>query len=117
VPTSVLVVDDHPDFRESVGALLVEEGFEVVGGAPDGRSAVEAVARLRPDVVLLDVQLPDESGFEVAERLAAGPRPPLVVLISSRGAAAYGPRVDAALARGFLAKHELSGAAVAALVR
>src|ERR1051326_5259418 len=82
------------------------------GGAP----AVEAVMRLRPAVVLLDVQLPDTDGFAVAGRLAQLAGPPRVVLISSRDAAAYGARIDAAPARGFLAKRELSGAALAALV-
>ena len=115
--TTVLIVDDHDGFRESARALLEAEGFAVVGDAADGAAAAMEVARLRPDVVLLDVQLPDVNGFVVAERLAAGPDPPRVVLISSRDAAAYGPRVDAAPVCGFLAKRELSGAALAALVR
>ena len=89
----------------------------MVGDAADGAAAVAAVARLRPDVVLLDVQLPDVDGFAVAGQLAVGPGPPRVVLISSREAAAYGPRVDAAPVCGFLAKRELSGAALAAMVR
>ena len=115
--TTVLIVDDHDGFRESARALLEAEGFAVVGDAADGAAAAMEVARLRPDVVLLDVQLPDVDGFVVAERLAAGPGPPRVVLISSRDAAAYGRRVDAAPVCGFLAKRELSGAALAALVR
>ena len=113
---TVLIVDDHDSFRESARALLEAEGFAVVGDAADGAAVAMEVARLRPDVVLLDVQLPDVNGFVVAERLAAGPDPPRVVLISSRDAAAYGPRVDAAPVCGFLAKRELSGAAVAVLV-
>jgi DNA-binding NarL/FixJ family response regulator len=71
---------------------------------------------LRPEVVLLDIQLPDLSGFCVAERLAASPDPPAVVLISSRDAATYGSRLASAQARGFIAKRELSGTALAALV-
>ena len=113
---TVLIVDDHDGFRESARALLEAEGFAVAGDAADGAAAVAAVARLRPDVVLLDVQLPDADGFAVAERLAEGPDPPRVVLISSREAAAYGPRIGAAPVCGFLAKRELSGAALAALV-
>src|SRR5215469_13842450 len=74
------------------------------------------VARLRPDVVLLDVQLPGIDGFVVAEQLAAVPDPPRVVLISSRDAASYGPRLDGAPVCGFLAKRALSGASLAALV-
>ena len=117
VRPTVLIVDDHDGFRESARALLEAEGFTVVGDAADGAAAVAAVARLRPDVVLLDIQLPDADGFAVAGQLAVGPDPPRVVLISSREAAAYGPRVSAAPVCGFLAKRELSGAALAALVR
>lgn len=113
---TVLIVDDHDAFRESASALLEAEGFAVVGEAADGDGAVAAAARLRPEVVLLDIQLPDVDGFAVAERLAAVPDPPRVVLISSRDAAAYGPRLEAAHARGFIPKRELSGAALAALV-
>ena len=116
VRPTVLIVDDHDGFRESARALLEAEGFAVVGGAADGASALAAVQRLRPEVVLLDVQLPDVDGFAVAEQLAAAPDPPRVVLISSRDAAAYGPRLGAAPACGFLAKRELSGASLAALV-
>jgi DNA-binding NarL/FixJ family response regulator len=112
----VLIVDDHDDFRVSARALLEAEGFAVVGEAADGDAALEAVAALRPAVVLLDVQLPGLDGLAVAERLAEGPDPPAVVLISSRDAAAYGPRLDRASARGFIAKGELSGAALAGLL-
>lgn len=113
---TVLIVDDHPEFRESASALLEAEGFAVVGEAADGDEAIAAVDRLRPQVVLLDIQLPDPDGFAVAERLAAGCDPPTVVLVSSREAAAYGPRLDTAAARGFIPKRELSGSALAALV-
>ena len=113
---TVLIVDDHPEFRESASALLEAEGFAVVGEAADGDEAIAAVDRLRPQVVLLDIQLPDLDGFAVAERLAAGSDPPTVVLVSSREAAAYGPRLDTAAARGFIPKRELSGSALAALV-
>jgi len=116
VRTTVLIVDDHDDFRESAGELLDAEGFAVVGGAPDGRTAVVEATRLHPDVVLLDVQLPDLDGFAVAEELAALRDPPQVVLISSRDARAYGSRVGAARVAGFLAKHELSGASLTALL-
>ncbi len=113
---TVLIVDDHDGFRESARALLEAEGFAVVGDAANGAAALAAALRLRPDVVLLDVQLPDVDGFAVAERLAALREPPRVVLISGRDAAVYGPRLDAAPACGFLAKRELSGASLAALV-
>jgi len=117
VRRTVLIVDDHAGFRESARALLEAEGFSVLGGAADAAAAITEVARLRPDVVLLDVQLPGLDGFAVAERLAAAPEPPKIVLISSRDATAYGARIGAAPVRGFLAKRELSGAALAALVQ
>jgi DNA-binding NarL/FixJ family response regulator len=113
---TVLIVDDHGGFRESATALLEAEGFEVIGTAADGDTALAAVERLCPEVVLLDVQLPDLDGFEVAERLATVPQPPSVVLVSTRAAVTYGPRLEAAAARGFLAKAELSGAALRALI-
>jgi DNA-binding NarL/FixJ family response regulator len=113
---SVLIVDDHSAFRASARALLQAEGFEVVGEAEDGASALEAAARLRPAVVLLDVQLPDLDGFEIAERLADGPDAPQVVLVSSRDVSSYRRRLASTRARGFIQKGELSGAALSALV-
>jgi len=116
VRPTVLIVDDHADFRASARALLEAEGFNVVGEAAGGEQALAEVGRLRPEVVLLDVQLPGEDGFEIAKRLAAGGSGTTVILISSRDAAAYGPRLDAAPARGFLAKRMLSGEALDALL-
>lgn len=113
---TVLIVDDHEAFRQSASALLEAEGFHVIGKAADGSDAVAQAERLRPDVVLLDIQLPGIDGFGVAERLAALPEAPRVVLISSREASAYGHRLGDAPARGFIAKRELSGEALAALV-
>lgn len=113
---TVLIVDDHAAFRSAARSLLEAAGFTVVGDVADGRAAVDAAGALLPDVVLLDVELPDLDGFAVAERLAAGPAPPRVVLISGRDAGAYRSRLAAARACGFLAKRELSGDALAALV-
>jgi len=113
---TVLIVDDHDAFRESVSALLEAEGFSVVGAVADGETALAAVERLRPEVVLLDVQLPGLDGFGVAERLAETPQRPRVVLVSSREAATYGPRLQAARARGFIPKAELTGDALRKLV-
>jgi CheY-like chemotaxis protein len=113
---TVLIVDDHEAFREAARSLLETEGFDIVGEATGGHDAVAAAERLRPDVVLLDIQLPDLDGFAVADRLAVAASAPDVVLISSREAATYGARLASAPARGFLAKRELSGAALARLL-
>ncbi len=71
---TVLIVDDHAAFRASARALLQAEGFDVVGEAANGAEAVEAVAVLRPEIVLLDIQLPDLDGLAVAERRPHGGR-------------------------------------------
>jgi DNA-binding NarL/FixJ family response regulator len=113
VATTILIVDDHPSFRATARMLLEAEGYDVVGEAPDGRSALDAACRLAPEVVLLDINLPDLDGFEVAERLRASASAARVVLISSRDASDYGPLVGASGALGFIAKGELSGAALA----
>jgi DNA-binding NarL/FixJ family response regulator len=118
MPTTVLIVDDHPSFRATARALLEAEGYEVVGEAADGTSAVEAAHTLKPDVVLLDVQLPDIDGFQVARRLReSNGDGPSVVLTSSRDGSDFGPLVADSGARGFVPKAELSGAALAALLR
>jgi DNA-binding NarL/FixJ family response regulator len=114
--TTALIVDDHPTFRRFARKLLEAAGFLVVGDAEDGASAIAAVRSLRPDVVLLDVLLPDTTGFAVAKELAAEPDRPLVVLTSSRTAADLGPLVRSADARGFISKSDLTVAALAALV-
>jgi DNA-binding NarL/FixJ family response regulator len=116
VTRTVLIVDDHAPFRARARELLDAEGFRVVGEAADGMEAAAACDRLRPDIVLLDVRLPGADGFAVAERLAERVDPPAVVLISSRGVEAYRQRLRASPARGFIAKAELSGACLAALL-
>lgn len=114
---TVLIVDDHPSFRTSARRILEDAGYDVVGEAPDGESALAAVRSLRPAIVLLDVQLPDLDGFEVALRLTAESDPPAVVMTSSRDGSDFGTLVDSSGARGFVPKGELSGSALAALVR
>ena len=113
---TVLIVDDHPSFRATARALLESEGFEVVGEAPDGYSALAEAARLSPDLVLLDVQLPDIDGFQVATRLTNGGGGPAVVLVSSRDSSDFGPLVSRSGARGFVPKAELSGERVQELL-
>jgi CheY-like chemotaxis protein len=116
VAATVVVVDDHPSFRRFARRLLEAVGFVVVGEAADGASAVAAVRAWRPDVVLLDVLLPDTTGFEVADQLAAGSDGPAVILTSSRSAADFGDAVTRSSARGFIAKVDLSGPTLLALL-
>ena len=105
---TVLVVDDHAGFRASVRALLERGPFTVVAEAEDAATALEAVASIRPDVVLLDIALPGEDGFSVAQRLASDASPPAVVLVSTRDALDYGSRLRSAPVRGFVQKGSLT---------
>ena len=115
MPVTVVIVDDHPSFRTSARTLLELEGFDVVGEAADGESAVELAKRLRPELVLLDVALPDTNGFDVAERLAGGPSK--VILTSSREQRDLGRRVRSSGALGFVPKDRLTGTALNALLQ
>ena len=110
--TTALIVDDHQAFRSFARLLLESEGFDVIGEAADGASAVSSAQSLRPQVVLLDVQLPDAWGFDVARELLARDPATCVVLVSSRDAADYGDQVEASGALGFVPKAELSGSAL-----
>jgi CheY-like chemotaxis protein len=113
---TVLIVDDHPSFRASARAVL-EGDFQVVGEAADGASALEAVRALRPDVILLDVQLPDMEGFDVCDVIENGNGwAPSIILVSSRDMTDYGESIAASCAVGFLPKADLSSEAVAALL-
>jgi DNA-binding NarL/FixJ family response regulator len=106
------VVDDHADFRGAAQEMLEADGFDVIGQAGTGHDALRESLRLRPDVVLLDIRLPDVDGLTVAEELCALAEPPLVVLVSSREASVYGERLRNTAARGFLGKAELTGEAL-----
>ena len=108
VSKTIVIVDDHADFRAHVADLVASAGYEVVGSCPDGRSAVEAIATLRPHVVLLDVQLPDIDGFGVLERTRNRGETPIVILTSTREVADYGRRVARSGAAGFISKPDLS---------
>jgi two-component system response regulator EvgA len=112
----VLVVDDHPSFRSFARRLLEDAGFTVLDEAADGASALAAVHALQPEAVLLDVLLPDTTGFELARRLSSEAPGCIVVLTSSRSAADLGDGVARSAARGFIPKRELTAAAFAALV-
>ena len=115
VPQTVLIVDDHAGFRGFARRLLEACGYTVVGEAGDGASALAAVEELRPELVLLDVLLPDTDGLALAERLAANGAGPVVVLTSSREAADFGRRLEHYPAHGFIHKDELTSAALAQL--
>jgi DNA-binding NarL/FixJ family response regulator len=112
----VLIVDDHEPFRAVARELLERAGYVVTAEAGDATEALAAIAAEAPDVVLLDVQLPDQDGFAVAKALA-GLHGPAVVLISSREADDYGSRVGSCGARGFIPKSKLSAATFAALLK
>jgi two-component system chemotaxis response regulator CheY len=113
----VLIVDDHPSFRQLASRLLGEAGFAVVGEAADAGEAVREAARLRPDVVLLDVVLPDRSGVDVAADLAHEIDGPLVVLTSSRSRSDFGESFDWPAGCSFVPKHELSAARLRAVLQ
>lgn len=113
---TILIVDDHPSFRSSARRVLEAGGFLVVGEAVDGASGYAAARDLRPDVVLLDVGLPDHDGFDVAGCINGLDDPPNVVIVSSRDSSDFGPLVSGCGACGFVDKADLSGAAIAALL-
>jgi DNA-binding NarL/FixJ family response regulator len=109
---AILLIDDHPGFRASARRMLESEGYRVVGEADNGASAVRRARELTPQLVLVDVYLPDIDGFEVAAQLAALDDPPAVVLISSHDRDEVEPYVAGSGARGFLPKAELSRVAL-----
>jgi DNA-binding NarL/FixJ family response regulator len=111
---SVLIVDDHPRFRATARRALELDGWTVLGEAADGAAALTEAARLRPDLVLLDVGLPDVSGLTVAEQLRG--RGLDVVLVSTHDAGDFAELAAAHGAKGFLAKADLSGPALDDLV-
>ena len=117
VSRSLLVVDDHAGFRALARQVLDGDVFAVVGEAATCSEALQQAHDLAPDVVVLDVALPDGSGFDVARELIASSPAPAVVLVSSRSWSTLSRRLQQSGARGFLAKEQLSVAAVDGLVR
>jgi DNA-binding NarL/FixJ family response regulator len=109
-----LIVDDNAGFLEAARVLLEQEGIRVVGVARTGDEALRAVADLRPDVTLLDVDLGGESGFEVARRLAhhGGPVAAPVILISVHSEDDLAELIDGSPAIGFVGKSSLSAAMI-----
>jgi CheY-like chemotaxis protein len=116
MPRGVLIIDDNLDFRAAAGQLLERHGFVVVAEAETGFSGIEQARKHRPDLVLLDVQLPDIDGFEVAERLSRLDEGIGVILTSSLDRADFGALVARSSALGFVPKDELSGSALEALL-
>jgi DNA-binding NarL/FixJ family response regulator len=112
VSPTVLIIDDHAAFRVGVRALLAVDGYDVIGEAADGQSGLDAAAALQPEVVLLDVRLPDMDGFAVADALAARGCGAAVVITSSSDDPLYPARAIGSGARGFVAKHDVSGPAL-----
>jgi DNA-binding NarL/FixJ family response regulator len=117
----ILIVDDHEPFRSAARQLLERGGFDVVGEAGDGAGALAAVRRLRPDIVLLDVQLPGDDGFVTCERILDVRRPgepqaPVVILTSGRPIASFRRRLARSRAAGFISKTDLTAAGLVALV-
>jgi DNA-binding NarL/FixJ family response regulator len=112
VSPTVLIVDDHAAFRAGARALLEADGYDVVGEATDGQAGLDAAESLNPDVVLLDVRLPDMDGFTVAGRLAQGRCDAAVIVTSSSDDPLYPERAQSSGARGFVAKHDVCGAAL-----
>jgi DNA-binding NarL/FixJ family response regulator len=116
MPMNVLIVDDHQAFRTDARELLEFAGYTVVGEAINAADAVDQARRLEPDLVLLDVQLPDRDGFAAAEEISRLANAPRILMISSREASDYGKRLPASPAIGFIHKPDLSRALMEKLV-
>jgi two-component system, NarL family, nitrate/nitrite response regulator NarL len=111
-----LIVDDSEAFLASASRLLSTQGLEVVGCALSGVEALRLAGQLEPDVALVDVQLGDEDGLELARRLAANAHATRVILISSHSKDELGELVDGSPAVGFVAKSALGADAIAKLL-
>jgi DNA-binding NarL/FixJ family response regulator len=106
-----LIVDDNAGFRVEMRALLEEQGISVIGDAASGSEAITQIARSRPDVVLIDIDLGDESGIALTRTLGEamhGAARPSMILISTHEESEYADLIEASPAVGFLAKTDLS---------
>ena len=102
-----LIVDDNRAFLDTARVLLEREGIEVVGVATTGTDALRLEEELRPDVVLIDIRLGNENGFDLAKRLSSR-----VILISTHGRDEYAAEIAASPAAGFIPKARLSASAI-----
>ncbi|MBA2381869.1 MAG: response regulator transcription factor [Chloroflexi bacterium] len=115
--TTVLMVDDHAGFRIRARVFLEAEGYQVVGEASSGSDAIVAAERLRPDLAIIDIGLPDLDGFAVASRLRAAGLARWIVLVSGRDREDYGARLDTSDADAFIPKADLSAQRLAGVLR
>ena len=113
VPLRLLIVDDSPEVLAIARELLERQGVVVLGVALDSATALRAAAEQRPDVVLVDIDLGGESGFDLIERFDPGVR---VVLTSTHASGDFADLIESSRALGFLPKSELSATAIEALV-
>jgi len=112
----VLIVDDHPMVREGLAGVLERHNMKIVGLAANGKQAVEMYAAHRPDVMLLDLRLPDQSGFDVVRTvLSADPQARIIILSSAQGDASIYNAISLGV-RGYLLKG-IDGASLAEQVR
>ncbi|NNF59587.1 MAG: response regulator transcription factor [Rhodothermaceae bacterium] len=106
-PVRIVVVDDHPLFRAGLRtALSADAQFEVIGEACDGDEALAVVRSLRPDILLLDVEMPGRSGVAVAQALADDPLAPRILALSAHAEPAYITGLLAAGAAGYITKDQ-----------
>jgi CheY-like chemotaxis protein len=113
-----VIVDDNPAFLRAARLLLEQEGLRIVGTASTAADALREVAELRPDVTLVDVDLGEDSGFDLASRLVADPaiEPGRIILISAHAEEDLADLIEASPAVGFVGKPTLSAAAIARLL-
>lgn len=106
MPLRILLVDDNRRFLEAVRRFLARESLEVVGHALSGAAALEQVAALQPDLVLMDMAMPHMDGLEAAWRIKATPNPPRIIMLTLHDNPAYAAKAKAMGADGFISKSE-----------